>query len=179
MSVRSCDPRIKVNKLTNRILCLLLFVSICPLMSAYAMPTLPLFSSDQPLEISAASYEVLHNENKVIYSGGVTASQGDMTLTARRLAVTFIDESAVEWLEAREQVHFTQPDRIATADVMTYRSEQGVLILTGSATLKQGPNEVSGDEISYFIDEGRTLVKGGATGRARTLIIPQKKEDSE
>ncbi len=136
------------------------------------------FDQNQPIEITAQELEVLQQERQSIFTGDVVAIQGEMTLSADQLIIHLQeDQDQVDHLEAIGRVRFLQQDRVATADRAVFQQEEEVLILTGNAVVTQGENTISGDEITLFIQENRTLIKGSENNRVKAVIVPEKKKE--
>jgi lipopolysaccharide export system protein LptA len=156
---------------------LLLFGVLCCASVGYAKEvTTPAFDRDQPIEITAQKLEVLQVERESIFTGNVVAIQGEMTLSADKLIIYLQKaKDQVDRLEAIGQVRFVQLDRVATAKRAVFYQEQQKLVLIGDAAVTQGGNTISGDEITLFVAEDRTVVKGSKTNRVKAVIIPPKK----
>ncbi len=164
----------------NRISLLILLTLVFAWSSTgFAAQNVPTIDTSQPLEILSQQLEVFRQENRSVFSGDVVATQGDMTMTTDRLIVFFAGENSIERLEAVGHVKFTQLDRTATAEKMIYRQKEGTLLLIGNARVVQGPNQVDGDEITYFVNENRSVVKGSSQKRVKAVIVPQQKKDVE
>ncbi len=158
---------------------LLLFGVLCCCVSvAFAEEVTSGFDRNQPVEITAQQLEVLQLERQSIFTGDVVAVQGEMTLHADKLIVYLQEaQQQIDRLEAIGGVKFVQLDRVATADRAVFQQVDEVLILTGNAVVTQGGNSVSGDEITLFIQEDRTVVKGSKTNRVKAVIVPEKKKE--
>jgi lipopolysaccharide export system protein LptA len=159
----------------------ILFVALCCYASvAFADEVASGFDRNQPIEITAQKLEVLQLERQSIFTGDVVAVQGEMTLYADKLIIHLQDaQQQIDYLEAIGEVRFVQLGRIATADRAVFQQEEEVLVLTGNAVVTQGGNTVSGDEITLFIQENRTLVKGSEKKRVKAVIVPEKKEEKQ
>ncbi|MDH3394247.1 MAG: hypothetical protein OEL66_09570, partial [Desulfobulbaceae bacterium] len=70
-------------------------------------------------------------------------------------------------------------DRTATADRAIYRQQVGTMELIGNATVHQGQNKVTGDEITVYLQEDRSVVKSHDNGRVRAILFPKQKKDIE
>ena len=160
---------------------LLLFSVLCCCVSvAFAEEVTSGFDRNQPVEITAQKLEVSQLERQSIFTGDVVAVQGEMTLYADKLIVYLQEaQQQIDRLEAIGGVKFVQLDRVATADRAIFQQVDEVLILTGNATVTQGGNSVSGDEITLFIQEDRTVVKGSKTNRVKAVIVPEKKKEKQ
>ena len=160
---------------------LLLFGVLCCCVSVtFAEEGTPEFDRNQPIEITAHKLEVLQLERQSIFTGDVVVVQGEMTLYADKLIIYLQEaQQQIDRLEAIGGVKFVQLDRVATADLAVFKQEEEVLVLTGNAVVSQGGNRVSGDEITLFIQENRTLVNGSEKSRVRAVIIPEKKKEKQ
>ena len=158
---------------------LLLFGVLCCCVSVtFAEEVTSGFDRNQSVEITAQQLEVLQLERQSIFTGDVVAVQGEMTLYADKLIVYLQEaQQQIDRLEAIGGVKFVQLDRVATADRAVFQQVDEVLILTGNAVVTQGGNSVSGDEITLFIQEDRTVVKGSKTNRVKAVIVPEKKKE--
>ena len=162
----------------GRWLLLLSGVLCCCVSVTFAEEVTSGFDRNQPVEITAQQLEVLQLERQSIFTGDVVAVQGEMTLYADKLIVYLQEaQQQIDRLEAIGGVKFVQLDRVATADRAVFQQVDEVLILTGNAVVTQGGNSVSGDEITLFIQEDRTVVKGSKTNRVKAVIVPEKKKE--
>jgi len=164
----------------GRLLLLLFGVLCCCVSVVFAEEVTSGFDRNQPIEVTAQKLEVLQLERQSIFTGDVVAVQGEMTLYADKLIIYLQEaQQQVDRLEAIGGVKFVQLDRVATADRAVFQQVDEVLILTGNAVVTQGGNSVSGDEITLFIQEDRTVVKGSKTNRVKAVIVPEKKKEKQ
>lgn len=133
---------------------------------------------NQPLEITAQQLEVFQEEQKSIFSGEVVAQQGEMTLYADQLTVTFAGQNEVSRIEAAGSVRIEEPLRKARGDHAVFDRDAETLILSGNAEVVQGENRITGDEITLFIGQNRSIVKSHDSGRVRAVILPEKQPES-
>lgn len=133
-----------------------------------------------PIEVTAQQLEAHQEQRKAIFSGDVVAKQGDITLYCDKLIVYSLPvEDQVDRLEALGSVRVVQLDRTATADRAIYRQLQGTLVLYGNAQVHQGQNLVTGEEITVYLQENRSVVKGGDSGRVKAVLFPNQKPGQE
>lgn len=158
---------------------LLFLFFLCSSVIVCAAPVVPTIDTNLPVEIQSQQLEIMQQENKSIFSGDVVATQGDMTLSADELSVFFADENQIDRLEAVGHVRFSQLDRIATSEKAIYHQLTGVLLLVGNATVKQGGNLVSGEEITFYVKENRSVVKGSSQQRVKAVIVQEPKKGVE
>ena len=102
--------------------------------------------------------------------------QGSLIITAEIIQVqtnadgveTIIAKGTVEYpakyLQNQEsQARFVK----ATANLITYNANDGLIVLTGNANLIQGFDSFSGDLLTYDINNDKVIVKGSADGSKR------------
>ncbi len=155
-------------------------VLFCCGAGAIAAETTPKLDRNQPIEITSQKLEVLQQQRQSVFTGAVVAKQGEMTLYAEKLIVYFQkDQDRVERLEAIGAVRVTQLDRIATAEKAVFHQADETLVLIGNAEVTQGKNKVSGDEITIYLKENRTLIKSSEKGRVKATIVPEKKQEQQ
>ncbi len=146
----------------------------------FADDTKPELDRNQPVEITAQQLEVLQQQRQSIFIGDVIARQGEMTLYAEKLIVFLQpDQDQVERLEALGGVRVIQLDRIATAEKAVFYQLEEKLVLSGNAEVTQGKNNISGDEITLYLKENRSLVESSENGRVRAVIIPEQKQEKQ
>lgn len=162
------------------LLSILLFVSCCCVSTVLAGETAPEPDRNQPIEITAQQLEVLQQQRQSIFTGDVVAKQGDMTLYAEKLIVIFQkDQDQIERLDAIGGVRVLQLDRIATAKKAVFHQMEEILVLIGNAEVTQGENKISGDEITLYLKENRTLIKSSEENRVKAFIVPEKKQEDQ
>jgi lipopolysaccharide export system protein LptA len=82
----------------------------------------------------------------------------------------------VDKIEADGSVRIVQENRTGVAAHAVYESRQGRITLTGgSPKVMQGVDTVSGEIITYFIDDERSSVTGG---RVEAVIHPKPKSEA-
>jgi len=130
-----------------------------------------------PIDITAAKLDVDEQAGTAVFTGQVVVKQGDMTVYAERLVV-YRDQKSnqIIKIEASGGVRVVQQDRIGTAQQATFYQQEEKLVLVGNAKIKQGQNLVSGDEISLFLKENRSLVKSVEDGRVRAVFFPEQEQ---
>lgn len=156
-----------------------LMLLLCSSAIGFAEQVVPTIDTSLPVEIESQQLEIMQQENKSVFSGDVVAIQGDMTLSADRLIVFFVEDNQIDRLEAAGHVRFSQLDRVATSEKAVYRQQEGILILQGNAKVQQGKNLVSGDEITFYVQENRSVVKGSSQKRVKAVIVQEQKKDVE
>lgn len=130
----------------------------------------------QEIVISGDSASLDENTGEITYRGGVTLTQGSLTLGAEILRAKREDGQVVE-ISARQgdssepvsysqRVQIEEPEVTALAKEMVYDIVQQTITLTGDAVLQQGEVQVRAHSIFHDIRSGRTEATGGAIMKA-------------
>ncbi|MCS5588775.1 MAG: lipopolysaccharide transport periplasmic protein LptA [Candidatus Thioglobus sp.] len=154
-----------MNKLI--ILIALFFTSL-----AFALPE----DAKQPIEIEAQSVVVDETTGFNEFSGNAEVKQGSLLLFAELIQVqtnsdgveTMIAKGTLEkpakYIQSQEnQGRFIE----ATATLITYNVNEGMIFLVGNAHLVQGFDSFSGDSLNYDINNDKVVVKGSEDGTER------------
>jgi lipopolysaccharide export system protein LptA len=158
----------------------ILFVLISWTFAAYAAQ-----SASEPhrgtsnLPITVKSNELTaDNKGKIaIFTGKVVAKQGDVTIFCDKMTVYYGNtQGDVDKIEADGNVRIVQENRTGLSSHAVYESKQGKITLTGGKPkVMQGADTVTGEIITYFIDDERSSVSGG---RVEAVIHPKPKNDT-
>ena len=130
----------------------------------------------QPIEIEAQSVVVDETTGFNEFSGDAEVRQGSLLLLAELIQVQTENEEVVtvlakgslekpaKYIQSQEnQARFVE----ATATLITYDVDEGMIFLVGNAHLIQGFDSFSGDRLSYDINNDRVVVKGSEDGTER------------
>ena len=153
----------------NKLLILLL-VFVASLV--FALPE----DAKQPIEIEAQSVVVDETTGFNEFSGDVEVRQGSLLLMAELIQVQTDNEEVVsmtakgslekpaKYIQSQEnQARFIE----ATATLITYDVDKGMIFLVGNAHLAQGFDSFSGDTLNYDINNDKVVVKGSEDGTER------------
>jgi lipopolysaccharide export system protein LptA len=139
-----------------------------------APPALPAAGSREPVEISADRLEADDLAKTLVFIGNAVAKQGEVTISGDRLTIHYLPEGGdVERIVAEGNVRIVQGERLATGQRGEYFRAEERAVLTGTPRVSEGANSVQGHEITLFIRENRSVVKGGADGRVNAVFQPQ------
>jgi lipopolysaccharide export system protein LptA len=159
-------------------------------------PVLPGGNSRAPIQIDAGKLEFFEKEQRLVYSGGVLAKQGDATLKASTLTIFFTkDDDAkgareskgtgpanafaggdnqVRRMEATGPVTITNKTQVGTGERGVYDRVENKVYLIGNPVLTEGPHIVRGNaqsQLIYDLTSGRAQIAGG---RVQSLITPSQ-----
>ena len=138
----------------------------------YALPG----DSEQPIEIEAESVMVDETSGFNEFIGNAEVRQGSLLMTAEIIQVqTNIDgvesmlakgtiKDPAKYIQDQEDQHrFIE----ATATLITYDVNKGLIFLEGNAHLIQGFDSYSGEKLYYDIDNDKVTVTGSEDGTKR------------
>jgi lipopolysaccharide export system protein LptA len=80
---------------------------------------------------------------------------------------------------AEGHVVITQKGRRATGGIAIFSQQLRQLVLGGDPVLRDGPNEVTGDRIVVYVDEGRSVVESSGTKRVSAVLHPGSEKGLE
>ena len=131
-------------------------------------------SRKDPIFISSNWMEADRKRNTITYKGQVVAVQADMTMRSETLTA-YYDPAMKELKEAvaEGKVQVVQGDKVARGAKAVFDGKARIITLTGSPVVRQGNSEVSGNRITFFIEEDRAVVEGG-NERVKAIIFPEE-----
>ncbi|NMC74930.1 MAG: lipopolysaccharide transport periplasmic protein LptA [Geobacteraceae bacterium] len=153
-------------------------LSLVCILHALASPVAALAETrdGQPITIRSNELQADTKSRIATFLGKVVAKQGDITIFADRLVVRYEEQGGdVEMVEAIGNVRIVQENRIGTAQRGVYRTREGKITLSGNPKVVQGKDMITGREITYFVNEERSVVTGGPEARVEAVIYPKGK----
>ncbi len=127
----------------------------------------------KPIEIEAQSVVVDETTGFNEFSGNAEVRQGSLLLLAELIQVQTDNEEVVSMiakgsLEKPAKYIQSQENQArlieATATIITYDVDEGMIFLVGNARLVQGFDSFSGDTLDYDINNDKVVVKGSEDG---------------
>jgi lipopolysaccharide export system protein LptA len=120
-----------------------------------------------PVEVTSETLNVNQEDGSAEFVGNVIVIQGEMRLTAERVLVIYNqDRSAIDRMEATENVVLVSPPDAAEGDWAEYTIDSGVIVMKGNVLLTQGPSIISGDQMNANLTTGTATM----TGRVKTIL---------
>jgi lipopolysaccharide export system protein LptA len=136
-----------------------------------------------PVRISSDAAEYFNKDGLVVFTGNVVVVQADSTLTAERIEVSFektapaavqpadgpgapANAQRITTIVAQQKVSFRQVDpetkkeRYATGDKGVYDVDQQTVTMSGNPRLWEGKNVIVGDEMVFYLEDKKVIVKG-------------------
>ncbi len=156
-------------------------------------PVLPGGDSKAPVSIDSARLEYFDKEQKLVYSGGVLAKQGDASLKATTLII-FLNsgpiqggagapptgENQIKRMEASGPVTIVSKDQVGMGDRATYDKDANKVLLLGNVSLSQGGNIIKGkadSKLIYDLTTSHAVIEGA--GGVSSLMTPGGGDDQK
>jgi lipopolysaccharide export system protein LptA len=159
------------------------------------MDSFALTSRREPIRIRSRDLEFRYNEKRVTYRGDVMVTQGETTLKSDTLTVTYEDQpkgqgsaqtktetssfqQQLQEIVAEGNVQITSGDRRATSKKAVFNETTRTVVLSGSVVLEEEGNQVTGEKVTVYVDEKRSVVEGtgGKEGQVVMVISPRPEE---
>ena len=125
------------------------------------------FNSNQPVNYAADRIELQDRQNRVVLSGDVVITQGDLRLTAGRTTVSYTNRGSlqIQRIDATGGVTVTRGNESARGAAGVYDFNRRVIVLSGGVALRRGSDTLNGGRLTMDLNSGLSSVDGtGATG---------------
>ena len=143
----------------------------------------------EPIIITSDTLEYDYKTNVVVYRGDVIAVQGETKVRSDTLTVTLAAQTNADPPDGAEQrrqrlqevvaagnVRIDNATRWATGGHAVFEQGTRTLVLTENPVLHDGANEVSGDRVTVYLDENRSVVESGRR-RVKATVFPNQGGD--
>jgi lipopolysaccharide export system protein LptA len=154
--------------------CLALAAGLC---TAQASPG---ERNNLPIQIKSNELVTDNSSKSATFIGKVSARQGDVTIYSDKLIIHYGGASSqeVEKVEALGNVRIVQGNRHGEAGHAIYDNKGGTIVLDGNPKVFQGEDVITGEVITYYVDEQRSIVTGSPEKRVNAVIHPKGKAKS-
>lgn len=145
---------------------------------------LSLSGSDEPIVVRSKELELDYKKNLVFYRGSVHVVQGDLSIDCDELIVALekaeedVREARVAAIVAEGNVVIAQGERRATGGKAVFNQKTRQIALLDHPVLRDGPNEVRGDRLTVFLDEGRSVMESHGKRRVSAVLYPDWEEEA-
>ena len=129
----------------------------------------------QPVTVDADRMERYGKESLVVFTGNVVARQNNSVQYADRMEV-YLDEKGdriLRTISTGTVKIITRDCRTGTARRAEYYDMEQRVVLIGNARVWQDENVVSGDTITIFLSQDRSVVQGGRQERVKAVFFPR------
>ena len=130
---------------------------------------------NQPVTVDADRMERYGKESLVVFTGNVVARQNNSVQYADRMEV-YLDEKGdriLRTISTGTVKIITRDCRTGTARRAEYYDMEQRVVLIGNARVWQDENVVSGDTITIFLSQDRSVVQGGRQERVKAVFFPR------
>lgn len=127
--------------------------------------------SNAPVNYAADRIELQDKQKRVVLSGNVDVSQGDLRLRAGRTTVAYTDDGGVkiQRMDATGGVLVTRGNETAQGDVAVYDFNRRVIVMAGGVALRRGSDTLNGGRLTIDLNSGISSVDGRAGGSSSAL----------
>jgi lipopolysaccharide export system protein LptA len=135
----------------------------------------------QPVTVDADKMERFGKEGLVVFTGNVVARQNNSVQYADRMEV-YLDESGdriVRTVSTGAVRIITRDCRTGTARRAEYYDLEQRVVLLGNARVWQEDNVVSGETITIFLSQDRSVVQGGRQERVKAVFYPKDEKPKD
>jgi lipopolysaccharide export system protein LptA len=136
---------------------------------------------DAPVTVDADQLENRQKEGLIVFTGSVVASQNGSTQYADRMEV-YLDakgETIVRTVSTGNVRIITKDCRMGTAQRAEYYDAEQRVMLMGNARVWREDNVVTGDRITLYLAEDRSVVEGGKQERVKAVFYPKSQESDK
>jgi len=142
-----------------------------------AGPNEPKNAADRkPVTVDADQLEAFQKEGLVIFTGNVVATQDNSTQWAERMEI-YLDangDKVVRTVSTGNVRIVTRDCKMGTAKRAEYYDSDQKVLLIGDARVWQEDNVVTGERITIFLAEDRSVVEGGKQDRVKAIFYQKK-----
>jgi lipopolysaccharide export system protein LptA len=136
---------------------------------------------NSPVTVDADQLENLQKEGLIVFTGNVVASQNGSTQYADRMEV-YLDangEAIVRTISTGNVKIITRDCKIGTARRAEYYDAEQRVVLVGNARVWQDDNVVTGERITIYLAEDRSVVEAGKQERVKAVFYPKNQDQPE
>jgi len=134
-----------------------------------------------PVTVDADQLENMQKEGLIVFTGNVVASQDNSTQYSDRMEV-YLDakgDSIVRTVSVGNVRIITKDCRMGTAQRAEYYDAEQRVVLIGNARVWRDDNVVTGERITLYLAEDRSVVEGGKQERVKAVFFPKSQEPSK
>lgn len=121
-------------------------------------------NSDAPVDYAADRIELQDKQKRVVLSGNVDISQGDLRMRAARTTVAYTDSDSlrIQRMDATGGVVVTRGSETARGDVAIYDFNREIITMVGNVRLNRANGDnLNGGRLVIDLNAGSASVNGG------------------
>ncbi|MBI5848320.1 MAG: hypothetical protein HZB31_10315 [Nitrospirae bacterium] len=117
-----------------------------------------------PVTVTSETLTADNQAHTALFEKNVDAKTSEMTMSADWMLVHYTDPGGdITKIESKGNVKVQKEDKVMTSQEATYFAESPErIVFSGSPRAFDGQNVVSGNRITYFVDDDRSFVEGGS-----------------
>ncbi|MBN2190232.1 MAG: hypothetical protein JW728_03380 [Candidatus Aureabacteria bacterium] len=117
-----------------------------------------------------------YNNNIIILNRNVFVEDKYGTIKADKVKLVFNkEEKKIERIEALGGVVIKQEDKTADCEEAVFIMENRTVVLKGNPVVKRGTDTLTGEKITFYIDENRMVCEPGA----KLVIFPERDKSTK
>jgi lipopolysaccharide export system protein LptA len=130
---------------------------------ALTAQTVPGHNSSAPVNYAADRIELLGRQDRVVLSGNVSVSQGELRVSAARTIVDFSQAGSlqIQRITATGGVVVTRSNQVARGDVAVYDFNRRIITMVGNASLRRGSDTLNANRFVIDLASGASSAEGG------------------
>ena len=140
----------------------------------------PADGKNAPVTVDADQLENIQKEGLVVFTGNVVASQNNSTQWADRMEVYLDDKGdrITRTVSTGNVRIITRDCRSGTARRAEYYDAEQRVVLIGNARVWRDDNVVTGERITIYLAEDRSVVEGGQQERVKAVFYPKSQDEA-
>jgi lipopolysaccharide export system protein LptA len=133
-----------------------------------------------PVTVDSDQLENIQKEGLVVFTGNVVATQNNSTQWADRMEVYLDDngDKIVRTVSTGNVRIITKDCRSGTAKRAEYYDAEQRVVLIGNARVWRDDNVVTGERITIYLAEDRSVVEGGQQERVKAVFYPKSQDQA-
>jgi lipopolysaccharide export system protein LptA len=127
--------------------------------------------SNAPVNYAADRIELQDKAQRVVLSGNVDITQGDLRMRSARSTVAYTNDGSlkIQRLDATGGVTVTRGNESAKGDVAVYDFNRRIITMAGNVALRRGTDTLNGGRLVMDLNSGVSSVDGRAGGSSPAL----------
>ena len=123
-------------------------------------------NTNAPVSYAADRIQLQDRENRIVLSGGVDVTQGDLRLQAARTLINYTDAGSlqIQRITATGGVTVSRGNETARGNVAVYDFNRRIITMSGGVRLNRGSDTLNGGRLVIDLRSGVSTVDGSAGG---------------
>jgi outer membrane protein assembly factor BamD len=135
---------------------------------------LSFFDETKPIDIVSDTMEGFDKEKYVVFKGSVVAKQEDLFIFSDIIEAHMNETTnEIEKAYAKGNVKIVKKERTATCNEAEFNNTKAEIILKGNVIVYSGLDKLTGEVVTYYIDDDRVVVQGEKEKKARITLTPK------